>query len=83
MIRSRRRDELAQFLESRGIGSAVYYPVPLHLQPCFASLGYRRGDLPRTEAACDEVLALPIYSELEEQEQALVAQAIADFFRSG
>jgi dTDP-4-amino-4,6-dideoxygalactose transaminase len=83
VIRTRRRDALAEFLAGRGIGSAIYYPTPLHLQPCFASLGYRAGDLPRTEAACREVLALPLYPELSAQEQQSVASAIREFFRTG
>ena len=80
VVRARRRDQLARFLDGRGIGTAVYYPRPLHLQPCFASLGYREGDLPHTEAACREVLALPIYPELARAEQEQVAEAIRDFF---
>lgn len=81
VVRTPRRDDLARHLESRGIGTAVYYPTPLHLQPCFAGLGYRKGDLPRTEAACAEVLALPMYPELTEEEQRQVAGAVAEFFR--
>jgi len=83
VVRSPRRDALAAFLAEREIGTAVYYPVPLHLQPCFAYLGYRAGDLPRTETACREVLALPIYPELTEREQEQVAVAIRDFHRKG
>jgi UDP-2-acetamido-2-deoxy-ribo-hexuluronate aminotransferase len=75
-----RRDELAAHLKSRGIGHAVYYPVGLHLQPCFASLGYPRGSLPVTEAAMASVLSLPIYPELSDAQQDAVIGAIRDFY---
>jgi dTDP-4-amino-4,6-dideoxygalactose transaminase len=63
-IRTDRRDGLQTFLKQRGIGSAVYYPLPLHLQPCFAYLGYKKGSCPESERAAGEVLSLPIYPEL-------------------
>jgi dTDP-4-amino-4,6-dideoxygalactose transaminase len=62
------RDAVKQKLADKGIGSAVYYPLPLHQQECFASLGYKAGDLPETEKACREVLALPVYPELPEEQ---------------
>ncbi|MDR3749207.1 MAG: DegT/DnrJ/EryC1/StrS family aminotransferase [Acidobacteriota bacterium] len=80
VIRALRRDELRGFLTERGIGSEVYYPVPLHLQKCFAYLGYKAGDLPESERAANEVLALPMFPELREDEQQRVAQAIAEFY---
>jgi dTDP-4-amino-4,6-dideoxygalactose transaminase len=80
VIRVPRRDELRAFLTSRKIGSEVYYPVPLHLQQCFAYLGYAPGDLPNTDRAAQEVLALPMYPELTPEEQAHVVNAIAEFF---
>jgi dTDP-4-amino-4,6-dideoxygalactose transaminase len=73
------RDALQQLLNERKIGSAVYYPIPLHLQECFKSCGYQPGSLPVTEAACHEVLSLPIYECLTRAEQDLVIGAIADF----
>ena len=63
-IRADRRDELQSFLKERGVGTAVYYPLPLHLQPCFAYLGYKQGSCPESELAAAEVLSLPIYPEL-------------------
>ncbi|MDD5543252.1 MAG: DegT/DnrJ/EryC1/StrS family aminotransferase [Acidobacteriia bacterium] len=81
VIRCHRRDALKEFLEERGISTAVYYPVPLHLQPCFNDLGYKAGDLPVAEKACREVLALPIYPELTEEMQNYVVTQIRDFYR--
>lgn len=79
-LRVRRRDELRDFLASRGIGSGVYYPVPLHLQECFASLGGRTGDLPVSEQLTGEVLSLPIYPELDDAALETVAGAIREFY---
>jgi dTDP-4-amino-4,6-dideoxygalactose transaminase len=74
-----RRDALQKYLNERKIGSAIYYPVPLHLQKCFAALGCEPGNLPATEQACREVLSLPVYPELTATEQGAVIDAIADF----
>ncbi len=80
VIRAQRRDELREFLTARQIGTEIYYPIPLHLQPCFAYLGYREGDFPESERAAKEVLALPMFPELTEDEQRLVVKSIADFY---
>jgi dTDP-4-amino-4,6-dideoxygalactose transaminase len=80
VIRAPRRDELREYLTEREIGSEIYYPLPLHLQTSLASLGYKRGDFPLSEAAAHEVLALPIYPELRDDEQETVVDAIASFY---
>lgn len=76
-----KRDELKKFLDEKQIGNMIYYPTPLHLQPCFAYLGYKKGDFPESEKACDEVLALPIHSHITADEIDQVVAAIAAFFR--
>ncbi len=80
VIRAPHRDELRQYLADRFVGSEIYYPVPLHLQTSLAELGYKRGDFPVSEAAADEVLALPMYPELREDEQQTVVETIASFY---
>ncbi|MDD5559531.1 DegT/DnrJ/EryC1/StrS family aminotransferase [Candidatus Methylomirabilis sp.] len=81
VIRAPRRDKLSQFLESRGIGHDIYYPLPLHLQACFESLGYKEGDMPASEQAAKEALALPIYPELMQPMQEYVVDAFHAFYR--
>jgi dTDP-4-amino-4,6-dideoxygalactose transaminase len=80
VVRAYRREELREFLTARKIGTEIYYPIPLHLQPCFVYLGYREGDFPEAERAAKEVLALPMFPELTEDEQRWVVQSIADFY---
>src|SRR5882724_5583862 len=80
-IRVERRDALQQFLSERKIGSTVYYPYPLHLQPLYASLGHKPGDFPHSERAAQEVLSLPMYPELRKDQFARVVEAIADFLK--
>jgi dTDP-4-amino-4,6-dideoxygalactose transaminase len=80
VIRVPRRDELRKFLAQEGIGTEVYYPIPLHLQPCLKPFGYRPGDLPKAQRAAQESLALPIYPELTEDQQAYVVEKIKAFY---
>ncbi len=80
-LRVERRDALREHLSAQRIGQSVYYPVPLHLQECFAELGYREGDFPRAEQACREVISLPVYPELEEDQQRAVVDALVAFYR--
>ena len=80
VIRAQRRDELRKFLANRKIGSEIYYPLPLHLQPVFSYLGLKAGDLPVAEQAAREVLALPMFPELTEAEIQWVVESIAEFY---
>jgi dTDP-4-amino-4,6-dideoxygalactose transaminase len=81
VVRHARRDELKKHLEANGVGCALHYPLPLHLQKCYASLGYKPGDFPVAEKAARECLSLPIYPELTEPQIKRVAEVIKDFFK--
>jgi UDP-2-acetamido-2-deoxy-ribo-hexuluronate aminotransferase len=83
LIEVQRRDELAVYLANQGVGTETYYPTPLHLQPCFAALGYSRGDFPHAEAACDRAIALPLYPDLSLRDLDRVCEAIHRFFTGG
>jgi dTDP-4-amino-4,6-dideoxygalactose transaminase len=81
VIRVQNRDLLRQYLiEKKGISTGVYYPLPLHLQKCFRFLGYKKGDFPLAEKAASEVLALPIYPELDQKKQEYIITAIKEFY---
>jgi dTDP-4-amino-4,6-dideoxygalactose transaminase len=79
-LRAARRDELQEYLKKRGIGNSVYYPLPLHLQPCFAYLGYEEGDFPESERAAKEVVSLPVYPELTDSQRDEVVSAVRAFY---
>lgn len=80
-IQTERRDELSQYLEKSGIGCGVYYPLPLHTQPCFRDLGFKTGDFPITEEMSKKVLSLPMYPELSDEAVHSVVQAVRLFFK--
>jgi len=80
-LRVRKRDELRAYLKDHGVGTEVYYPVPLHLQNCYRDLGYQKGAFPQSERAAEDVLSIPIYAELTDEQLQYVVQMIAAFFR--
>ncbi len=80
-IRAKRRDELQAYLKENGIQSTIYYPKPLHLQNCFKNLGYKEGDFPIAEKLCNEVLALPVYPEMNQNEVDYVCEKINEFYK--
>ena len=77
-----KRDELRSFLGGKNIATEIYYPLPLHLQDCFASLGYKKGDFPESEKAADEIIALPIFPELTTDQLEYVAASISQFLKN-
>ncbi|MEO8193652.1 MAG: DegT/DnrJ/EryC1/StrS family aminotransferase [Gemmatimonadales bacterium] len=82
-LRVPRRDQLQEHLKSRGIGNSIYYPLPLHLQPCFQYLGYAKGVFPESERAAKEVISLPIYPELTTQQLDEVIDGVREFYGNG
>jgi dTDP-4-amino-4,6-dideoxygalactose transaminase len=83
VIRVSHRDELQEFLRARGVGTGIYYPLPLHLQECFTDLGYKGGDFAESERAADETLALPIYPGLSPEQQEYVVSQVKYFYEKG
>lgn len=81
VIRTKQRDELKVYLESKGISTGIHYPVPIHLQPVYKNLGYEKGDFPIAENFAKEILSLPIYPELTKSEISKIAKTIKDFFK--
>ncbi len=82
VIRAKNRDGLRQHLKSRGIETGIHYPIPLHLQPVYESLGYKQGDFPHAEKAADEILSLPMYPEMTEEQVRGIAEAVKEFYRA-
>lgn len=80
-LRATARDRLLEYMRKQGVGCAVYYPLPLHLQECFNCLGYRRGDFPVSEKASDEVISIPVFGELTEEEREEVVKTVCDFYK--
>jgi dTDP-4-amino-4,6-dideoxygalactose transaminase len=80
VVRCPQRDELREYLREVGVGTQIYYPLPLHLQPCFEYLGYREGDFPVSERLAREALALPVYAELGGEEVEYVSEAMTRFY---
>ena len=82
-VRAPKRDELRTFLKEKGVGTEVYYPLPMHLQNCYRDLGHQKGSFPLSERAAEEVMSLPIYPELTEAQQSYVVEMIAEFYKRG
>jgi dTDP-4-amino-4,6-dideoxygalactose transaminase len=80
-VRAPKRDELRTFLKEKGVGTEVYYPLPMHLQNCYRDLGHQKGSFPLSERAAEEVMSLPIYPELTESQQSYVVEMIAEFYK--
>jgi dTDP-4-amino-4,6-dideoxygalactose transaminase len=82
-VRAQKRDALRTFLKEKGVGTEVYYPLPMHLQNCFRDLGYQKGSFPVSEQAAEEVMSIPIYAELTDAQQSYVVEMIAEFYKHG
>ncbi len=83
VIRTARRDALLKFLQERGVGCIIHYPVPIHLQKAYADRGWKRGDFPETERAADEILSLPMFPDITDAQIDYVVQSVRDFFSAG
>ena len=81
VVRHPQRDKLKEHLDASGVGCALHYPLPLHLQKCYANLGYKNGDFPLAEKAARECLSLPIYPELTDAQIQRVAEVVKSFFK--
>jgi dTDP-4-amino-4,6-dideoxygalactose transaminase len=79
-VQAEKRDELEACLKEKGIGTSIYYPIPLHLQKCFEYLGHKKGDFPVAEKLCKSVLALPMFPELTEDEISYVCESVKEFY---
>lgn len=82
VVRSARRDSLQEYLRESGIGAGIHYRIPVHLQGALSHLGHRKGDFPEAEKACEEILSLPMYPELSEEDQIYIAEKIKEFYRT-
>ncbi len=82
VIKTVKRDALQEFLKSKGVGTAIHYPTPIHLQPAYEHLGHRRGDFPVAERWAGEILSLPMFVGLRDEEVDYVASAVSEFFRN-
>jgi dTDP-4-amino-4,6-dideoxygalactose transaminase len=82
-VRAPKRDELRAFLKAKGVGTEVYYPLPMHLQNCYRDLGHQKGSFPVSEQAAEEVMSIPIYAELTESQQSYVVEMVAEFYKRG
>jgi dTDP-4-amino-4,6-dideoxygalactose transaminase len=82
VIQIKKRNELQNFLNTYGVGTGLHYPVPLHLQPCFSSCGYTRGDFPNAEQISDYGLSIPMFAELTDEQIGYVAEKIKKFFET-
>ena len=82
-VRAPKRDALRNFLKEMGVGTEVYYPLPMHLQNCYRDLGHQKGSFPVSEQAAEEVMSIPIYAELTESQQGYVVEMIAEFYKRG
>nr|MBA2252032.1 DegT/DnrJ/EryC1/StrS family aminotransferase [Nitrospirales bacterium] len=81
-VRAQKRDELRAYLRDQGVGTEIYYPVPMHLQTCYRDLGYQKGSFPISERAAEDVLSLPIYTELTDDQLIGVVETIDAFYKS-